>query len=536
MFERKRSKASRRSAVPTVRLSLERLEARETPATLQPLTQPDGGTIDVFRAGRISFSFSADGRYVAFEHMAGIYVRDGVTGTMSRIDVATDGGLPNEQSASPSISADGRFVAFCSWASNLVPNDTNGRGDVFVYDRQTGTTMLASVGPDGKQLDPSQNLMGAADPSISADGRFVAFVMGGSVLAGPPPWDPLPHAYLFDRLAGTASLIDVSTTRWLSGPASISADGRFIATGAVINASGWALYARETGTIRLIEGPEGVYMGIGSPSISADGRYVALLGASATPSGRTGYSVYVYDVQTGDYSRISGPSESRGTPTISAGGRFVAFAAADDSVPGYSGSRTDVFIYDRQTNTYTLVSDGIDGDSGYAVISPNGQLVAFEGSSNAPGPPPPFFPAATVPWHRSFLYTSDNPADIHDVTTFARDASAPHSPFAPMLAITLPHSGGMANLIGWDLSGDGTADFVILTRRVHQRWNVTAFDLAAHKPLLHFDLTRPRQMPQFFSALVHLNRDSLLGLLNTASPLPVEPFGLFSTALLLASA
>jgi WD40-like Beta Propeller Repeat len=532
MFGRKRLKVSRRPAAPAVRLSLERLEARETPSTLQPLSQPSLGTTGSFRGGP-AFSFSADGHYMAFEQEGILYVLDRVTGTTSRIDIAVDGGLPmpNGYSDSPSISADGRFIAFRSWATNLVPNDTNDRSDVFVYDRQTRTTAAASVGPDGKPLDKQHDFFGAGSPSISADGRFVAFVMGGSELIGQPPWDLFPHAYLFDRLAGTASLIDVSNT-YLSS-FSISADGSFVAVGAVITAdSGWALYARETGTSLPIGGIVGVYMGAGTPSISAEGRFIALLGASTSPSGLTTYAVYVYDVQTREYTRL-GASDVvpwvLGPPTISADGRYVAFAAADDSVPGYSGSRTDVFIYDRQTNTYTLVSNGIDGDSGYAAISPDGQLVAFQGTSSVPV-------VAGFPAHQSFLYTWDKPADVAEATMLAQDASARHSAFAPMLVLTLPHSSGMANLIAWDLSGDGTADFVILTRRVHQRLNVTAFDMTTHKPLLHFGLTRPKQMPQFISTLVHLNRASLLGLLSAANPLPVEPFGLFSTALFLASA
>jgi hypothetical protein len=528
MFGRKRSKAPRDLA-PIVRLSLERLEARETPSTLQTLSQPSVGTIDLLHGGT-AFSLSAHGRYVAFEE-DGIRVLDRTTGTTSRIDTGIDGGLPNGRSESPSISADGRFVAFRSWASNLVPNDTNERADVFLYDRQTGSTILASVGPDGKQLDKQLNTWGADGPSISGDGRFVTFVMGGSVRPAPAqPWDPFPHPYLFDRLAGTASLIDVGATG-MESPISISADCRFIAMTGIFNtsSSGWALYALETGTIRLPDGLPAVYLGIGTPSMSADGRYVALLGASASPSGRTVYSVYVYDVQTEEYSRISAPSDYLGPPTISAGGRYIAFAAADDSVPGYSGSRTDVFIYDRQTNTYTLVSDGIDGDSGYAVISPDGQLVAFQGSSSLS-----WFPG--FPAHQSFLYTWDKPADIAEATMVAQDTSAPRPPFGPMLAFTIPRSGATASMIAWDLTGDGTADFVILTRRVHQRLNVTAFDMTTRKAVFHFGLTRPRQMPQFFSALVHLNRDSLLGLLSAAKPRPVEPFGLFSTELLLARA
>ena len=70
----------------------------------------------------------------------------------------------------PAISADGRFVAFSSDATNLVPGDTNGTADVFVRDRQTGTTRRVSVGPGGAQGNGD-----SVDPALSADGRFVAF-------------------------------------------------------------------------------------------------------------------------------------------------------------------------------------------------------------------------------------------------------------------------------------------------------------------------------------------------------------------------
>ena len=74
----------------------------------------------------------------------------------------------------PSISADGRFVAFASYASNLVAGDTNGTDDVFVRDRKQGTTELVSVSSAGEQANAGTYR--APDPSISADGRFVAFV------------------------------------------------------------------------------------------------------------------------------------------------------------------------------------------------------------------------------------------------------------------------------------------------------------------------------------------------------------------------
>src|SRR4029079_13004604 len=77
-------------------------------------------------------------------------------------------------SNAPAINADGRWVAFVSGATNLVPGDTNGAPDVFVHDRQTGTTTRASVGPGGAEAIFDTSYRGG-QVSISADGRRVAF-------------------------------------------------------------------------------------------------------------------------------------------------------------------------------------------------------------------------------------------------------------------------------------------------------------------------------------------------------------------------
>ena len=91
-------------------------------------------------------------------------------GTTVRVSVAAGGGDTSANSNWPSVSADGRYVAFSSWADNLVPNDANGESDVFVRDLQTGTTRLASVASDGTQANGA-----SFTPSISADGDVVAF-------------------------------------------------------------------------------------------------------------------------------------------------------------------------------------------------------------------------------------------------------------------------------------------------------------------------------------------------------------------------
>ena len=101
-------------------------------------------------------------------------------GKTERVSVASDGAQGDGPSFDPATSADGRFVAFISHATNLVPGDTNGRDDVFVRDRQAGTTELVSVGAGGAQANGSSGDFGRV--AISADGRFVAFDSSASNL------------------------------------------------------------------------------------------------------------------------------------------------------------------------------------------------------------------------------------------------------------------------------------------------------------------------------------------------------------------
>ena len=80
-----------------------------------------------------------------------MFVRDRQTGTTTRVSLDSAGNQGNFSSSGPSISADGRYVAFRSFADNLVPGDTNDERDVFVRDRQTGTTTRVSLDSVGNQ-------------------------------------------------------------------------------------------------------------------------------------------------------------------------------------------------------------------------------------------------------------------------------------------------------------------------------------------------------------------------------------------------
>src|SRR5215216_1807303 len=126
-------------------------------------------------------AISADGRFVAFDSTAtnlivggnlpfNIFVHDRQTGTTEVVSVSSSGRQGEGLSSSPDLSEDGRFVAFDSDAANLVRGDRNGITDVFRHDRQTGETILVSVTSAEQQGAASSHA-----PAISGDGRFIVF-------------------------------------------------------------------------------------------------------------------------------------------------------------------------------------------------------------------------------------------------------------------------------------------------------------------------------------------------------------------------
>src|SRR5216117_2839480 len=157
---------------------------RQTGATERVSVASGGGTQGNRNSGGF-FAFpalSADGRLVAFQSAAtnlvaddtngatDVFVHDRQKGTTERVSVASGGSQGNGFNAGPVLSAAGRFVAFHSTATNLVAGDTNGATDVFVHDRQTGTTERVSVASGGTQGNDS-----SAGPALSAAGLLVAF-------------------------------------------------------------------------------------------------------------------------------------------------------------------------------------------------------------------------------------------------------------------------------------------------------------------------------------------------------------------------
>jgi Tol biopolymer transport system component len=329
-------------------------------------------------------SVSSDGRYVAFDSLAtnlvpgdtngkyDVFIHDRQTGATTRVSVSSAGDQGNSHSSDPLISADGRYVAFDGLATNLVPGDTNGYGDVFVHDRQTGATTRVSVSSAGAQGNGSSSY-----PSISADGRYVAFESSATNLVPGDTnnkWDVFVH----DRQTAATTRVSVS---------SAGAQG---------------------------DGSSGGSYSYTSNSISADGRYVALYSyaTNLVPGDTNGnYDVFVHDRQTAVTTRVSVSSAgeqgygSSYHPSISADGRYVAFdSSASNLVPGDTNGSRDVFVHDRAC--LSIATSPVD----QTVCA--GQPVAFSVIAGGDAP--------TYRWRRDGI-------DIPDATesTYAIPSAAP---------------------------------------------------------------------------------------------------------------
>jgi Tol biopolymer transport system component len=237
-----------------------------------------------------------------------LYDRD--TESLTRVSVGSGGIEGNQSSGEPAISGDGRWVAFTSLASNLVAGDTNAVGDTFVHDRLTGETTRVSVATGGVEGNDWSYFW----PAISADGRHVAFQSAASNLVAGDT-NGQQDIFVHDRQSGTTTRVNLGPgtaegDRW-SEFVDISADGRVVVfqsmaanlvPGDVNGMIDVFLYDRHTGSLsRVSVGPKGVEADSASslPAISADGRWVAFVsGASNLVAGDTnGYGdTFVHDL------------------------------------------------------------------------------------------------------------------------------------------------------------------------------------------------------------------------------------------------
>jgi Tol biopolymer transport system component len=156
-----------------------------------------------------------------------VFVRDRQSGTTERVSVDSAGLQGDNHSGKGVISADGRYVAFHSSASSLVAGDSNGVNDVFVRDRQLGLTERVSVGSGAVQgNDHSRNAY------ISGDGRYVAHASSASNLVSGDS-NGLPDIFVYDRQTGLTERVSVDSGGTQgngdSRAPSLSTDGQVVA-------------------------------------------------------------------------------------------------------------------------------------------------------------------------------------------------------------------------------------------------------------------------------------------------------------------
>ena len=313
-------------------------------------------------------ALSADGRYVVYSSLASnlvagdtngatdIFVYDHTTGQTTRESVGPGGVQANGSSVYPAISADGRYVAFESVATNLVPGVTGQQ--TYVRDRQQGLTIVASVNTRGLPGNGP-----TFDPSISGDGRFVSFGSTATNLA-PLADDTNGCADIFthDLSPGPTTRDNISTAGVQAGcggveansasqTPSLSGDGRYVAfqsygTNLVpgdTERSSVFVRDRLTSTTTLESFATAAGLLNASPSISADGRYLAF--RSIDPVALVD-SIYLRDRSMGQTTSLVATNSAEG-PRISADGRFVSFTR-------------DFFtltVYDRIAGKFTTITD-----------------------------------------------------------------------------------------------------------------------------------------------------------------------------------
>jgi Tol biopolymer transport system component len=337
-----------------------------------------------------------------------VFVRDMVTGRTTLASVGVDGAQGNGESRQGSISADGRFVAFSSNATNLVPGDTNDSPDVFVRDLRTGATSRVSIGIAG-QAD-----QGGGQPEISSDGRHVTFTSGATNLVAGDTNDT-QDVFVRDLDAGRTERVSVSTgglqSDGFSTDSTISADGRFVA---FVSASPTLapapppppetliftyVHDRKTNTTRSVSHDvtadrRTVIIETSYPVISADGRFVVFtvigwLGVGVDPIP----NVWLRDLTTDRLElvtadRAGNPSSAVGPvfrEDVSADGRYVAFGTPGRMTPADRGNLSDVFRLDRQTGSLVWITyrqEPADPFGGIGSVGPaisaDGNHVAFE--------------------------------------------------------------------------------------------------------------------------------------------------------------
>lgn len=317
-------------------------------------------------------AISDDGRFVVFvshatnlveidtNDVSDIFVYDRLLKQIERVNLAVNGEQANSYSSEPSISGDGNYVVFTSWASNLVENDTNEWGDVFVCNRITGTLERVSISSSGDEqvMPPNSIIHVDYEPSISGDGRFIAFTSYAENLVDGDN-NNCQDIFLYDRILKITKRI------------SVSIDGQ-----------------EATGTSE-------------NPAISSNGLYIVFTsnaGNLVENDDNPWNDIFVHDIETGFTEKVSiftSEETISRNPSISGDGRFITFETTKGGQTRVSNSNEkifssfadvtnyyNIFIYDQTFKTINCITksymlDEANSASYTSYISADGSSVVF---------------------------------------------------------------------------------------------------------------------------------------------------------------
>ncbi|MBA3726397.1 MAG: hypothetical protein H0W86_08070 [Armatimonadetes bacterium] len=325
--------------------------------------------------------------------------------TTTRVSVTTGGGQSNGHSEYSAISADGRFVVFQTKATNLAPADSSDFFDVYRHDRQTNTTVRASLTANGSP--PTAHCTSAA---ISGDGRFVAFHSpANNLVLGDINGED--DVFVRDVQNGTTEIVSVSSAETRGNGASyfpaIDGAGRFVTftslasnlvTGDSNEVHDVFVRDRQLGTTTLVStSTAGIQANFHSAfsDISADGRFVAFVSGANnlfTPDTNFAYDIFVKDRTSGKTTCMSlNQSGAQGNGdcrecAINDNGQVVVFECeATDMVPGDTNGLPDIIVRDATAGSTTRVNTfgGVEanGFSNDVDISGSGRYVVFSSSA-----------------------------------------------------------------------------------------------------------------------------------------------------------
>ncbi len=377
-----------------------------------------------------SFSptLSVDGRYIAFMswdtgwfpedgnnalclpaiNCMDVFMRDRLTGETRKVSFTYNGAMATDDSGEPNISFDGSRLVYTSYATNLVPNDTNRQefirngNDVFLYEWASNSNRRISLSSSGQQLDG--NSFGGV---ISGNGRYVFFVSEAkNVMPGILP-DPTscPDPIIVGLRCGLIYRLDLDTNQLEvldaigydglpsngihAAMGNVDYTGRYLtfysyATNLVPGTPGNGdyynvfLYDHQTRSFTLVsKNPNsgaGGNNASGQTRISPDGKYVIFKSdASNLVDGDTNNEAdaFLYEVATGQIRRVSVTQAGGQTNGLSRelsicnDGRIITFSTdADNVIPNDTNNTRDIFFYDRITEQVRIVSQSEDGQLG----------------------------------------------------------------------------------------------------------------------------------------------------------------------------